>query len=130
MKAILGCNNLGFIGLNGQLPFRCKADLQHFKQMTLNKTCLVGHNTLQKLPPLKNRKIVTVDDFNSLEDILENVDFCIGGKKTYEKFCPFFTELHISHINNDTIGDTILPDLSKLNPNCKIYNYYFQEDIL
>lgn len=128
MIAILGTNNLGFIGLNGALPFKCKADLQHFKNITLNKTCLVGHNTLKGLPPLKNRKLVTISDYENISQLLADVDVCIGGKKTYETYCEFFTELHISHVNNNSIGDTMFPDLRNLNPNCKIFNYYFDED--
>ena len=54
-----------------------------------------------------------------------NGEWCIGGKKTYEKFCDVFTELHISHIDNNKIGNVTFPDLHKLNPNCKIFNYYF-----
>jgi len=54
------------------------------------------------------------------------VDWCIGGKKTYEKYCQYFTELHISHIDNNSIGDIMFPDLRNLNPNCKIYNYNFK----
>jgi len=36
-----------------------------------------------------------------------------------------FTELHISHIDNNDIGDVTFPNLSNLNPDCKIYNYNF-----
>ena len=34
-------------------------------------------------------------------------------------------ELHISHIDNDDIGDVTFPDLTNLNPECKIFNYTF-----
>jgi dihydrofolate reductase len=37
--------------------------------------------------------------------------WCIGGKKTYEKLCPLFDEIHISIINDETIGDTKAPEL-------------------
>ncbi len=46
-------------------------------------------------------------------------------KKTYEKYASYFTELHISHINHNEVGDCMFPDLKDLNPNCKIFNYYF-----
>lgn len=57
-----------------------------------------------------------------------SIDWCIGGKRTYEKYCHLFMELHISHINDDTIGDVPYPDLKNLNPNCKIFHYYFDVD--
>jgi dihydrofolate reductase len=58
--------------------------------------------------------------------IKDSYDWCIGGKKTYERFCQFFEELHISHIDNDDIGDTMFPDLREMSPDCKIFNYYFK----
>lgn len=63
-------------------------------------------------------------------DIIENVhiDWCIGGKKTYEKYCNLFTEMHISHINDDTEGNVFYPELIKLRPECKIFHYYFDVD--
>lgn len=130
MKAILAVNNLGYIGFKLGIPWRCKADFQHFKKMTLlenrESTLLVGYNTFQTLPPLKGRKIIVVgrDTF-----ALNDIDWCIGGKKTYERFCPHFSELHISHINDNQIGDTMFPDLFRLGMlvegGCKIFNYNF-----
>jgi hypothetical protein len=63
-------------------------------------------------------------------DIVQNeyitdIDWCIGGKRTYEKYCHLFTELHISHINDNSIGNVTFPDLSNLNKTCKIFNYNF-----
>ncbi len=126
MKAIIGCNNLGFIGLGNKMLWHSSDDFKHFKQMTLGQTLLVGYNTLQGLPPLKERELVQ-DLRTKLIVDLETIDWCIGGKKTYEKYCHLFTELHISHINNNSIGNVTFPDLSKLNPDCKIFNYYFEE---
>ena len=127
MKGILAVNNLGFIGKNNGMIWSSKDYFNHFKKMTLGtdereQNLLVGYNTFQGLPPLKNRNIVKDwEDFD-----MNTIDWCIGGRKTYEKYCHLFTELHISHINDNSIGDTMFPDLSKLNPNCKIINYYFE----
>jgi dihydrofolate reductase len=123
MKAILAVNNLGFIGLNGALPWRCLADFKHFKALTLGCRLLVGHNTANTLPPLKERVIV-LDDRTLYDN--KDIDWCIGGKKTYEKYAHQFTELHISHIDDNSLGDTMFPNLSGLNPECKIFNYYFK----
>jgi len=123
MKAILAVNNLGFIGLGDQLLWHNAEDLKHFKAMTEGATCLVGWRTNEGLPPLPNRELVV--DLRGEEIDPSTVDWCIGGKKTYEKWAPYFTELHISHIDNNLIGDVTLPDLKELNPKCKIFNYYF-----
>lgn len=144
MKAILAKNNLGFIGLNGGLPWRSKSDFRHFKEMTIGQKLLVGYNTFSTLPKLKDREVILDIHINSAFHYLDSpekismaeerklllgtIDWCIGGKKTYEKYAPIFTELHISHINDNTIGDTLFPDLSRLNKDCKIFNYYFDVD--
>lgn len=71
------------------------------------------------------------DGFWVLEnDEIVKIDWCIGGKYTYERFCSVFTELHISHINDNTIGDVVVPNFALLNKDCKIYNYYFDTDLV
>jgi dihydrofolate reductase len=125
MKAIIAVNNLGYIGRDNNLLWFSSEDLKHFKNLTMGGKLLVGYNTSLTLPPLYNREIFIDKREYNLKDIPQ-IDWCIGGKKTYEKFCHLFTELHISHINDNKIGDTMFPDLKNLNPNCKIYNYYFE----
>jgi len=123
MKGIIAVNNLGFIGKDNKLLWRNVEDLQHFKNLTLNTTLLVGWNTYMNMPELSNR-VTILDDRNSKID-LNLIDWCIGGKRTYEKYSSHFTELHISHINDNSIGDIQQPDWSNLNSECKIYNYHF-----
>jgi dihydrofolate reductase len=124
MKAIIAVNNLGFIGIGDTLPWRSSEDLRHFKSMTQGCKLLVGHRTFSTLPPLKNREVIL--DEREIETF---ADWCIGGKKTYEKYAKYFTELHISHIDDNTIGDVTFPDFSSLNPHCKIYNYRFSTNL-
>ena len=122
MKAIIAVNNLGYIGLDNKLLWKSSQDMSHFIKMTINQKLLVGYNTSQELPKLKNRTIIV----DSRDGIITDVDWCIGGKKTYEKYSHLFTELHISHIDNNNIGDVMFPDFKNLNQNCKIVNYYFK----
>ena len=121
MKSIIAKNNISYIGLNNKLLWKSKEDLKHFKSLTLNGRLLVGYNTFQELPLLKDRTII----LDIRNELITDVDWCIGGKKTYEKYCHLFTELHISHINDNQIGDIMFPNFTNLNPNCKIFNYYF-----
>ena len=122
MKSIIAVNNLGYIGLNNKLLWKSAQDMSHFIKMTINQRLVVGHNTAQDLPKLINRTII----IDNRDEVVTDADWCIGGKKTYEKYAPHFTELHISHIDNDDIGDIMFPDFRNLNPNCKIFNYYFK----
>ena len=130
LKCILAVNNLGYIGLNGGLPWRCKADFQHFKALTLGCKLLVGYNTFQTLPPLKDREVILDPRGEYLSDEeLSTIDWCIGGRKTYEKYRSYFSEVHISHINDNSIGDVMFPDLRRLahslEEDAKIFNYHF-----
>jgi dihydrofolate reductase len=124
MKAIIAVNNLGFIGKGDKLLWYSSDDLKHFKKLTIGGKLLVGYRTASSLPKLSNRELII--DYRQSNYFRVDVDWCVGGKKTYEKYCQYFTELHISHINNNEIGDVVFPDLTKLNPDCKIYNYYFE----
>ena len=122
MKAIIAVNNIGMIGLDDKMLWHCKDDLTHFKNITYNSRLLVGFITQQGLPVLKNRQLVT----DIRNKYITDVDWCIGGKKTYEKYCHLFNELHISHIDNNDIGNVTFPDLTNLNKSCKIFNYNFK----
>ena len=121
MKAIIAVNNLGFIGKGNTLLWHNKEDLKHFKRLTDGGILLVGYNTFSELPTLPNRGLI----IDTRGEYMFDVDWCIGGKKTYEKYAPFFTELHISHIDDNQIGDTMFPNFIDLNPECKIFNYQY-----
>lgn len=54
LVAALGENDV--IGRGGQLPWRLKSDLQHFKQLTLNKPLIMGRKTYESIgKALKDR---------------------------------------------------------------------------
>lgn len=133
MKAIIAVNNLWFIGLKDDLPWgrKCPDDLKHFKNLTSNSeripNLLVGFNTFKNLPPLKGRNLILSPKSDSGVKISEEIDWCIGGKITYERWCHLFTELHVSVINDNTIGDTYFPNLENLNPDCKVFIYRFDK---
>ena len=137
MKAIIAVNNLGYIGLNNGLPWSNSKDLKHFKELTSKSDkndipkLVVGFNTAQTLPKLKGRDVQILPKRNTdshflfMRNDLYNIDWCIGGKSTYEQLCHMFTELHISYIDDNTVGDTVFPDLQNLPRSCKIFKYYF-----
>ena len=126
MKAIICKNAVGSIGDKGRLLWHCREELRHFASLTAGSALLVGYNTYQQLPILKNRTVRT-DKRDGLFEDLHLIDWCIGGAKTYDKYAHLFTELHISTIVNDyQAGDTMMPKLLNLNPECRIFNYEFK----
>ena len=60
--AALGDNAI--IGRDGQLPWRLKSDLQHFKKVTLNRPVIMGrktHESIGKLLPDRTNIVLTRD---------------------------------------------------------------------
>jgi len=57
MKAILAMSKNRAIGKNGGLPWpSIKEDFKWFKEFTMGNTLIVGKNTFDTLPLLKNRE--------------------------------------------------------------------------
>src|SRR5674536_111204 len=54
LVAAIGENNV--IGRAGQLPWRLKSDLQHFRALTMNRPLIMGRKTFESIgKPLKGR---------------------------------------------------------------------------
>ncbi len=117
---ILAMDENRLIGSNNDLPWRLPADLQYFKQKTLNKTILMGRKTCQSLPFVlpKRRNIVLTrntaferkgfDVIHTLEDIqnMQNEIMVIGGAMIYKLLMPYANKLLITHIHHKFTGDT------------------------
>ena len=128
MKAILAINNLGYIGLNGKLPWKSREDLLHFKKLTMGKSILVGRSTFELMPKLPGRKIIVVSKgYFTLKEALEKKpDWVIGGKMLLESTLDLCEEFHLSIINDNTFGDTFAPNYKDYKG--KIIKYNFEID--
>lgn len=87
MQLILACDPSGGIGYKNKLPWsNIQGDLPRFKQLTTNKTIVMGRNTWESLPkkPLPNRKNLVVSSSNL--NLPENVTHIsnIEQLKTYD----------------------------------------------
>ena len=85
IKLIMAMDKNRLIGKQGKLPWHIKADLQHYKETTLNHTVLMGQVTFDHMPRLlPNRKYWILTDskefieshpeltcFTSIEDIVK-----------------------------------------------------------
>tara|TARA_R110002153_G_scaffold45929_2_gene129342 strand:- start:3134 stop:3631 length:498 start_codon:yes stop_codon:yes gene_type:complete len=129
MKAIIAINKKNYIGLNDSLPWRSSEDLAHFKKMTMGTKVLVGRVTYEAMPKLKGREFIVVGKgYNTLEEgLAQNPDWLIGGKKLYESAIHLCSELHISVIDDESIGDTLAPDLDNFaGLAAKVFKYSFK----
>ena len=66
LVAAIGENNV--IGREGQLPWRLRSDLQHFKRLTLNRPVIMGRKTYESIGKLlpQRTNIVLTRDFGLL----------------------------------------------------------------
>ncbi len=121
-------NNL--IGKGNDLPWYFPEDLKYFKEITMNKTVVMGsktfysiYNRLGKPLPNRNNVVVTrnkdlklegVTVINDIKDYLINQTeevFIIGGKQIYEYALEYADRLYITHINKEYDGDVYFPPI-------------------
>ena len=138
MKAILAMAKNRVIGKNGGLPWpSIKEDFKWFKEFTVGNTIVVGKNTFDTLPLLKNREclvlvkedkimvanpnqylvnnnsmtgqLITMADLESYSEFKRDYLIVAGGAKTYIKLLPYITEFYVTHVNGTYDGDTFMP---------------------
>lgn len=123
-------NNLG-IGLNGKLPWKCKEELQYFKDVTMNSVLIIGRKTVENLPHLEGRVILCLSStgvlntdknntkvLNTLENCIDYAKtnfkdrkiFVAGGESIYKmvltKYLHLVQKIYLSIIKDNTICDT------------------------
>lgn len=125
------------IGKNNKMLWHIKEELRLFREITINKTVLMGRKTFESLnfKPLDNRKNIVITRnkekyikydcivCDNLDDILNyylstNEDiYIIGGESIYRKFLPYADKIYISYIDKNYEADTYFPkfDLTKYN---------------
>jgi len=123
----------GVIGHAGDLVWQEPADQRHFRATTQGHAVLMGRKTWDSLPerfrPLPNRRNMVVsrqaglevagaEVFNSLHDALAALPaaervFVIGGGELYALALPLASELVLTEIDANLLGDTHFPPLNK-----------------
>lgn len=147
MRAIIAMAQNRVIGKNGGLPWpSIKEDFKWFKEFTVGNTIVVGKNTFDTLPLLKNREclvlskgdsvldayienqyivnnnsmtgqLVTIQDIESYSQFRKDYLIVAGGAKTYIKLLPYINEFYVTHVNGSYDGDTFMPEFEHLFPN-------------
>ena len=125
LTMIFACDMNNAIGKNGDLPWRQSTDLQHFKQITLGGTIVMGRKTWESLPgklPDREHLVMTRsnrDDIETItyEGVLElskkREVFIIGGGEIYNLFLPHTEKIHrtIIHCKIED-ADTFAPEIN------------------
>lgn len=132
LVAAIGEN--GVIGREGQLPWRLRSDLQHFKKLTLNRPVVMGRKTYESIGRLlpQRTNIVLTRDLGlvapgavlatSLDGALafacddakkRGVDeiMVIGGSDVFAATMAFADRLEITRVHASPEGNVLFPPI-------------------
>lgn len=120
----------GLIGRNGGLPWRLPNDLQHFKELTLRKTILMGRRTWDSLGrPLPQRQNWVVSRHpgfrpegarvfpsvaEALSAHLSGELMVIGGAEIYRQTLDLAKRIYLTRVHAHLQGDTRFPAFDEL----------------
>jgi dihydrofolate reductase len=148
---VVALSNNNVIGVDNDLPWNLKTDLNHFKEYTTNKIIVMGRKTYESIGrPLPNRinYIVsnTIKDldgasiFESTEDALESAkEVCnmnenydeiviIGGGYLFRDTLSITNKLVLTNVDCDIEGDVFYPEIN-LNEWKEIKSENFKKDL-
>lgn len=113
------------IGLDGKMPWHLPAELQHFKQVTMGKTIVMGRKTWQSIGrPLPGRQNIVVSrnpEFEAIgADVADSLTVAveqsqtdevmvIGGGQLYELALPLAQRMILTLIDIEPGADTWFP---------------------
>lgn len=120
----------GVIGIENRLPWRLKADLQRFKQLTTGCPVIMGRKTWESLGrPLPGRRNVVIsrdseyqaDGAQVVTSLADAIALCsdapkifvIGGAQIYAAALPHADALELTEVNATVHGDAFFPDFDR-----------------
>lgn len=128
VKLIAAVSQNGIIGVmdeagNGTIPWRHKADMIRFKELTTGHTVVMGRKTWESLPPkmrpLPNRRNMVisrsefegVECFKSIPEALAAADgvvWLIGGASIYEEGMSLADEIDLTLVPETIEGKNVV----------------------
>jgi len=131
---LVALSNNRVIGVDNDLPWTLKKDLQHFSAYTQNKPIVMGRKTYESIGrPLPNRKnivisrtmgpseglqivtalndaILAAESWNA-ENALENEVVLIGGGYVFRESMELVNKLVLTFVDCDIEGDIFYPEV-------------------
>jgi dihydrofolate reductase / thymidylate synthase len=118
LEIIVAVNENFGIGNHGVIPWECKGDLAHFRNLTRNSNLIVGRTTCNSLPLLRDRNIICMSRNDHVSDMLwfnkvtishkiegsydDGRYFVAGGSEIYKLFLDDRKPpIHMSVIKNN-----------------------------
>lgn len=134
---IVCCDNNFAIGKNNDLLYKLPADMQQFKQLTLDGGIVVmGENTLLSFPkskPLKDRTNIVLcpeghdyEDcicYHSFDELVKDLKvmskrfdvYIVGGAMFYKSMLPYYDKIYVTKVDaTDSEATAFFPNLDNL----------------
>jgi len=148
---LVAISNNFVIGVNNDLPWKLKRDLQHFRAYTQSKAIVMGRKTFESIGrPLPNRKNIVISSTLSSQDgieVVENLDLgiktasewnkkntqneevvLIGGGYVFKESQNIVNKLVLTRVECEINGDIFYPKID-LTDWKKISAESYQQDI-
>ncbi len=128
--AAIGKNNE--LGLNNNLIWKFKEDMNFFKENTMGKSIVMGRKTLESLPNLlPGRKHLVISKkmdedlngevkvFSSIENFIEYAlsqdeeIMVIGGASIYKELLPYSDRMLLTEVDDEHLADAFFPEFNK-----------------
>mgnify|MGYP001069374456 FL=1 len=148
---LVALSNNFVIGVDNDLPWKLKKDLQHFSTYTQNKAIIMGRKTYQSIGrPLPNRKNIVISSTLNAQESLEVVStleqgievasdwskamakseeiVLIGGGYVFEDSINIVNKLILTRVDCEIDGDVFYPKID-LNNWEKVSTESFKRDV-
>ena len=135
---LVALSNNFVIGVNNDLPWKLKKDLQHFSSYTQNKAIVMGRKTFESIGrPLPNRKNIVISSTLSAHEGIEVVScldqgielasqwnkdttgskevVLIGGGYVFEESKNIVNKLVLTRVDCEIKGDVFYPEIDLSN---------------
>ena len=147
---LVALSNNFVIGVNNDLPWKLKKDLQHFSAYTQNKAIVMGRKTYESIgrPLPKRKNIVISSTLNAQEgiEIVSSLDqgiqvasqwnkdnatseeiVLIGGGYVFEESKDMVNKLVLTRVECEIVGDVFYPQIN-LDYWKKVSSEAFEQD--
>ncbi|MDA9659668.1 dihydrofolate reductase [Pseudomonadota bacterium] len=147
---LVALSNNFVIGVNNDLPWKLKKDLQHFRAYTQNKAIVMGRKTYESIgrPLPKRKNIVISSTLNAQEgiEIVSSLDqgiqvasqwnkdnakseeiVLIGGGYVFEESKDMVNKLVLTRVECEIVGDVFYPQIN-LDYWKKVSSEAFEQD--
>ena len=132
LAMVVAMNADRVIGVDGDLPWRIREDLRHFRRVTMGHAILMGRKTWDSIGrPLPGRRNIVIsrnrelkiDGAEVVHGLAQAIGLAIqggdsepriiGGATLYEAALPITSRLFLTEVDRVVEGDTFFPDFDR-----------------